>query len=437
MSRLLKRISLIAVFALVAFRLDAQPAGYYSSAAGLTGTSLRSALHNIIDNHNSLSYNSLWTYFEDTDKKSNGKVWDMYSNCQFYFDGDQCGSYDSECDCYNREHSWPKSWFNDQSVPRTDLHHIFPTDGYVNNKRGNMPFGEVGSATWTSSTSGSKLGYCSYPGYSGIVFEPVDEYKGDFARVYFYMCTRYYGEDSSWEETDMTDGAELKPWALQMMMQWHENDPVSQKEINRNNAVYQVQGNRNPFIDNPEYVAMIWDPNWQGSVDDCVPPSYVSSTVDKNDVTLTWNSVAEATDYQIFRNGDAIAIVTGTTTYTDTSLLVGNYCYRVMTYCIDGISEQSDETCVEVNYVSVPENDGVAFRVFPNPVGAGQQVRIATDTPFAGVIEVYDLSGRIVFGQMVDGESEVSIALPLEAGFYMVSVAPEGGRAKVHKLVVR
>lgn len=246
----------------------AQPAGYYSGTEGLNGIQLRSKLHDIIKNHQVLSYSSLWTAFYDTDAKPNGKVWDMYSDVpsgtppyEYNFGSDQCGNYNSEGDCYNREHSWPKSWFNDASPMNSDLFHIYPTDGYVNNKRSNFPFGEVGSATWTSQ-NGSKLGNNTYPGNSEEVFEPVDAYKGDFARTYFYMCTRYYTEDAGWESNGMVDGADLQPWAAEMLIGWHQSDPVSQKEIDRNNAVYSYQDNRNPFIDHPEFADKIWgDPN--------------------------------------------------------------------------------------------------------------------------------------------------------------------------------
>jgi endonuclease I len=239
------------------------PQGYYSSAEGLTGQELRAALQQIIDDHQEQSYASLWTHFISTDPDGNGMVWDMYSDIPggnpaytYTFIEDQCGNYGGEGDCYNREHSFPQSWFNDASPMVTDLFQIYPTDGYVNGKRSNYPYGEVGSASWVS-TNGSKLGNCSYAGYSGVVFEPIDEYKGDFARTYFYMMTRYMGQVSSWN-SDMLDGGDLALWAKEMLLHWDENDPVSQKEIDRNNAIYQIQDNRNPFIDHPEYADLIW-----------------------------------------------------------------------------------------------------------------------------------------------------------------------------------
>ena len=139
----------------------------------------------------------------------------------------------------------------------TDLNHIFPTDGYVNNRRGNYAFGETDNPSWTSQ-NGSKVGSSSVSGFSGTVFEPIDEYKGDFARAHLYMAVRYYGEDSSWDFTDMTDRSQPKEWALNMLLRWHNDDPVSQKETDRNNEVYDLQANRNPFIDDPDFADKIW-----------------------------------------------------------------------------------------------------------------------------------------------------------------------------------
>ena len=264
----MKKLFLSFLFlASVLYSYSQPPAGYYDPAAGLYKTALQQALHDIIANHTSITYAEIWTAFETTDKKANGKVWDIYSDIpggtppyEYTFGTDQCGNYSGEGSCYNKEHSWPKSWFSDLTPMYTDLFHIYPTDGYVNGKRSNYPYGKVGSASWTSQ-NGSKLGNSSTAGYSGIVFEPIDAYKGDLARTYFYMATRYYNEDNGWAGSDMTDGSQLKPWAMTMMLQWNESDPVSQKEIERNNAVYAIQNNRNPFIDHPEYAQSIWGTN--------------------------------------------------------------------------------------------------------------------------------------------------------------------------------
>ena len=261
----MKRFFLTLGFFISTLALTAQiPNGYYNAANGKTGDELKVALHNIIKGHHVVSYNGLLNAFVYTDNDGNGNVWDIYSNCSFSYSGNsQCGEYEQEGDCWNREHTWPQSWFNESTTPRSDLFHVYPTDGYVNGQRSNYPYGEVGNYIYISG-NGSKLGTCVTSGYTGRVFEPIDEYKGDIARSYFYMSVRYYSEDSNWGTSGMTNKSEILPWAMTMLLRWSDADPVSDKEIARNNAVYGYQNNRNPFIDHPEYARMIWDPNWQG-----------------------------------------------------------------------------------------------------------------------------------------------------------------------------
>ncbi len=251
---------------------------YYKDAEGKVGFALKTALYQIIDNHSSQGYTAIWTLVSEADLDAyydtDGSILDMYSekpsgsdSIQFTKVADQCGQYSKEGDCYNREHSFPKSWFGGKVEPmNSDGHHLFATDGYVNSKRSNWPFGEVSSATYTSS-NGSKLGSAANSlGYAGTVFEPIDEFKGDFARAYFYMATRYENEIANWEGNSTSSDAVLdgtnttvfEPWLLTMLKRWHSEDPVSQKEIDRNKAVHDFQGNRNPFIDHPEFVSQIW-----------------------------------------------------------------------------------------------------------------------------------------------------------------------------------
>ncbi len=259
------KIKLFSAFIFSTFLIADIPPEYYDDAEGLDGEPLRLALHNIIDDHVPQSYSSLYGHFQSTDAKSDGTVWDMYSDIPGgtppyiynFTSADQCGNYGGEGDCFNREHSWPKSWFNEGMPMNTDLFHIYPTDGYVNGMRSNHPYGEVASTTWTSQ-NGSQRGNMNSYNHNGTVFEPIDEYKGDFARTYFYMSTRYYTEDSGWDDNDMVNGSNLNDWAVDMLMDWHLQDSVSQKELDRNDAVYAIQENRNPFIDHPEWVSCVW-----------------------------------------------------------------------------------------------------------------------------------------------------------------------------------
>ena len=260
-----KHLFIIILLAFASITIQAQiPNGYYNNANGKTGDSLKVALHDIIKGHNVVSYGGLLDAYAYTDCKPNGKIWDIYSNYEYNLNQNG-SSFSQEGDGWNREHTWPQSWFNESSTPRSDLFHVYPTDGFVNGQRSNYPYGEVNNPTYTSG-NGSELGPSVTSGYSGKVFEPIDEYKGDIARSYFYMSVRYYSEDESWGTSGMTNKSEILPWAMTMLLRWSDEDPVSEKEIARNNAVYGYQNNRNPFIDHPEYARMIWDENWSGGV---------------------------------------------------------------------------------------------------------------------------------------------------------------------------
>ena len=241
------------------------PPGYYDSAQGLTGEALRAALSDIISPHSVLANSQLWAAFARTDRRPDGSVWDMYSDVPggsspyvYQFVIDQCGVYDSEGDCFNREHTFPVSWFNDAAPMSTDLHHIYPADAWVNQQRGSWPYGIVTAPAWTSQ-NGGKRGPCSLPGCSGTVFEPINAFKGDLARAHLYMLTRYMTESASWPGPVLNAGSWL-PWVESILLAWHTQDPVSQKETARNDSVFVIQGNRNPYIDHPEWVQSIWGP---------------------------------------------------------------------------------------------------------------------------------------------------------------------------------
>ena len=244
------------------------PEGYYSSAFGKTERELKTAMKAIIEDHTARTYANLWTDFQTTDRRADGRVWDMYSNCNFIFvtDQDTGTGGTAECQYYNREHSMPHSWFGGNVSPMyTDLFHLYPTDKYVNNRRGNSPFGAVNTPTQTFS-NGGKLGQCYQCGnYSGAAFEPANQYKGDFARTYFYMVTRYEDVVTSWynnaDARAMLNGTTypaFQTWAINLLLKWHREDPVSEKETDRNNTVFGIQYNRNPFIDFPELAEYIW-----------------------------------------------------------------------------------------------------------------------------------------------------------------------------------
>lgn len=258
---------LIAFFAAAAACLAnaAEPDGYYSSCEGKTGEALLKALKNVVGPHTVISYKTgLWEVYKTSDVRPDGTLWDMYSTKQWPSNFTKCGNYHVVGDCVNKEHSMPKSWFDDAAPMYSDAYHLYPTDGRVNGQRSNHPFGECANGKYLPANGNVKplgrLGTSTFPGYSGVVFEPDDQYKGDFARTYFYMAAAYNDRIATWH-SDMMAGNSYpayKEWAVNMLLKWSRQDPVSEKETVRNEEVSKHQKNRNPFIDHPELAEYIW-----------------------------------------------------------------------------------------------------------------------------------------------------------------------------------
>lgn len=273
--RYLKGAVLTLALASTAVAFAAEPAGYYSTCENKSGAALLSALCKKVGPHKNIGYNGLLALYKTSDVYPDGTIWDMYST-KHWKPGTTCGNYSKVGDCYNREHSFPKSWFNDAQPMYSEAFHIYPTDGKVNGQRSNFPYGECANGT-TLSSSGSvkalgRLGDCTFPGYSGTVFEPDDQYKGDFARSYFYMAAAYNDKIAGWNSRMLAGNSYpvFSSWAINLLLKWHRQDPVSQKELDRQEVVYGAQGNRNPFIDHPELVEYLWGDkkgqNWSTNI---------------------------------------------------------------------------------------------------------------------------------------------------------------------------
>ncbi|MBJ2168128.1 MAG: endonuclease [Muribaculaceae bacterium] len=233
------------------------PAGYYNSLDGKKEGELKTAIHNRVTGFRLVSsYSALPDYFRVTDVyPESNRWWDMYSDIPLYapsFKG------------LNREHSFPKSWWGGSTTVSAyvDLNHLYPSESAANMAKSNYPLGEVDRSSTVAFENGvSTVGYPvqGQGGGASRVFEPADEYKGDFARTYFYMVTCY--QNLTWKWTYMVNQnvyPTLNNWSVQLLMKWHRDDPVSQKEIDRNDAVYSFQDNRNPFIDHPELAEYLW-----------------------------------------------------------------------------------------------------------------------------------------------------------------------------------
>lgn len=246
-------------------------ASYASSLQGKKKESLKTAVFNIIKMPDKppISYSGLWEAYKTTDKRSDGYLRDWYSNSTSYVIGGskQGANYKAEGDSYNREHLVPQSWFSEASPMKSDIVHVVPTDGWVNNKRSDYYLAEVKKPDnplkpyddyWSNNYC--YYGKCTTSGYNGNVFEPNDEIKGDIARIYFYMATCYQDKITKWSGGLFT-GTTYQPyadWYFTMLKRWAKNDSIDAVEIARNNAVYSKQTNRNLFVDFPNLAEYIW-----------------------------------------------------------------------------------------------------------------------------------------------------------------------------------
>ncbi len=427
------------------------PNGYYDAAEGLLCQPLKTALKNIISTGaNTLSYNpGIWNLYQFSDLRRNDAntadiIWDMYSDnptgpepYTFTYGVNQDGGQTAtaEGQYYNREHSTPQSFFLNASPMVSDAHHIFPTDKVVNALRNNFPYGEVVTAT-TTTLNFSKLGTGTNFGYSGTIFEPIDAYKGDVARAGLYMATRYEDQiiSSNWSvngsanalflsPTDDTDPASRRlkiydEWQLRTLLKWHLEDPVSQKEIDRNNVIYYqavtvstgntlAQNNRNPYVDRPEYVAFVYQ------CTGLLPVTITSFEGQRVDdfVLLRWFATQETSfkQYEVERSEDGISfskigIVAGRNlnnyNFRDYSFQSSKtFYYRLKMIDIDGGFKYSKIVIVRTN--DLPD----VLTIFPNPTPGAVKINFAQPIAGSGKVQVYDITGRLMVQKNVNAGS--------------------------------
>lgn len=233
---------------------------YYAEATGIDVELLKQALHDIIDDHHTYSYDDAKDLLKETDEDPNNP-----NNVILFYTGRSQAkdTFGSGVDQWNREHVWAKSHggFGENAPAGSDLHHLRPTDASVNSRRSNLDF-DYGT-TLVVDTYGDGSSYCYYT--NNTCFEPRDEVKGDVARILFYMAVRYEGDKAGEPDLELNDNVnnDSSPYMgrLSILLEWNRLDPVDDFERNRNDVIYSYQGNRNPFIDNPEYAEMIFGIN--------------------------------------------------------------------------------------------------------------------------------------------------------------------------------
>lgn len=477
------------------------PNGYYDGVDGLEKSELKTKLSEIITNgHKDMGYNGLWKAYRTTDIDTyydrDGTILDIYSEnpvgidpYNFMVDKSKCGTtYSMEGDCYNREHIIPQSLFYKKAPMVSDIHFIRATDGKVNGVRSNYPFGNVEKSDYTSK-NGSKLGISSSFGYRGIVFEPIDEFKGDIARMIFYFVTRYEKNISSFKKGNILNGTtypSIEKWELDVLLNWNAQDPVSQVERDRNNASYKYQGNRNPYIDYPEFVDLVW-----GKSKTFIPnptPSNYCGTEDFENIGalstnyservwtnkgITWTATNARTDKSLngraltIRNGNlrssvlknglkSIAITTkleytgteGFFTLSVNDKNVGTIPYGkyVKTTTIDNINVEGDviisiENNSKTNRVSIDDlkwtcynslntkeiDDNREIKILPNPI-RNNQFKIY------GIkgnkkLKIYDMSGKLLKEIKNVKNNQIISLQKFSKGMYILQI--EGFSSKI------
>lgn len=366
---------------------------YYTPAAGLTGAPLKTALKNIIkQGHQDHGYGGLWIGYATTDRdffyENDGTILDIYSekpngpdSYTYTLGTNQCGSsgYNSEGDCYNREHIVPQSLFSEASPMVSDIHFIRATDGKVNGMRSNYPFGKVQIASFISD-NGSKLGNSVSPGYGGTVFEPIDAFKGDVARMIFYFVTRYEAELPGFSTGNMLGGSTfpgLQPWELNQLLEWHTIDPVSAEETARNNASFTYQGNRNPFIDNPAYVNQIWGTPVLDTQAPTAATNLITQNPTDNTISLSWTAATDnigVAVYDVYANGVFKTTVSGTTATVQGLAPSTTYTFYVIAKDASGNSSPQSNDANGTTLAAQPGNTSCGTEDFTNIPPAGQPV---------------------------------------------------------------
>lgn len=355
------------------------PSGYYSAMDGKSKEALKYAAHDCITGQKEISYSGgTWDVFLESDVRPDGTWWDIYSNERRYASQGHSGM--------NVEHGVANSWWGGtKNAAYKDIHHLFPSDANANSRKSNYPLGEATTVSWTNGVTTIGKPKNGHGGQGGWIYEPADEYKGDNARAYFYMATRY--PDISWRTDNYTSWGimfqqqsypTLNAWSIELLLRWNELDPVSQKEIDRNEAIYKHQKNRNPFVDFPDLANYIWGDkmnekfdlkahlNGEGGGDDPTPPDPANNPVLISPVanyTLDFGTVS------LGQEGSAILIVKGKNLDPSKELQLAVYDTSTTDdaglFSVDGGATQT------ISVDAVNSESGLSVRIDYNPRNLG------------------------------------------------------------------
>ena len=438
------KIKITALLILLLFSVSVfsdAPSDYYDTAEGLTGTSLKSALHNIIDAHTDFGYdNAKVQIFQYIHVRSN------YTYCIYSGEKADKTGYPSNDDI-NCEHLWPQSYGCDSSPMRSDMHHLMPSRMQINSSRSNYPFGWVGAGT-TYQNYNDQLYEDDWVGTSETTIttgwcEPRDEVKGDIARALFYMDVRYNGDPAGELDLKLAESGSSGNYQmakLSVLIEWNNLDPPSPHEMWANDKIYNdLQGNRNPFIDHPEWVCEIWGGSCSSYTDD-EPPVFAgiasaTATGDTGAVQLSWSAASDDSPpitYNIYRaafsGGQNLSSPTNTTTSTsflDSGLVDGiTYYYIVRAEDNEGFEETNTVERQATPYVSL----GDSIVVYPNP--AHGPVTVA-NLPENSKVSIYTIYGELVESAQPSGSVWIweakSGRFTVKSGLYIFAIETPAG----------
>ncbi|MEM9884897.1 MAG: endonuclease [Bacteroidota bacterium] len=426
---------------------------------------LKTQLFSLIDDHIVLPYTGtpydVWDFMCEYDlilkdgSTTQFRIWDVFSDNPNgpepyeYECSDMGGSASGEGQGFNRDHVFPRSWWGGSQTADqfSDVNNLLPSDIYVNSRKSNFPLGEVNATNYLSD-NGSRIGSPNN-GCAANVFEPIDEYKGDFARMYFYMATRYESQIAGWENSNNQSNEALagnsypvfESCLLNRLLKWHKDDPVSQKELDRNEGVFIRQNNRNPYIDHPEYVDLVWGISTNGTNITTACGSVLVSSCDYQGDAIIVENPAMQEEYRVegeatfsitVPSGNTILATAGVSiTLADgTAIQNGSDAHFFISDCTmvsnSNAAFANDLLPLEKDF-PITKNKVVEIQTTPNPFVDKVQLKCHLHENSPVVIRVLQLNGRQQYKRRISF---------LEKGMHQFDIPSEQWQKGMYYVVV-